>query len=307
MQAFYDFYREYAQWFYSSQLLLAMFGMGATSTVQQFRDVFRRPGVIALVLALQFLVLPALAVAFAWATRLEPTVAAGLVLVMALPSGALTNVVTFIGRGNVPLSITATCASTAICLVATPTVIEVFGAREFPDDFQMPVWETIRSIVLLLVLPLVAGMTIGYVWPSSRNILGKVALWGSVVALAGVWVGALGGGQIEVLQYGLRTPGFLVLWILGTYYLAFWLIFSLRFTKANAFTLAVEVSMRNANLGLALLIPLFGPLTPENYLHQGALYTCLFSGGAMLVVGMLAVGRRHIRFAMQRRAGLEQI
>ncbi|WP_442485183.1 bile acid:sodium symporter family protein [Aeoliella sp. SH292] len=307
MQAFYDFYREYAQWFYSSQLLLAMFGMGATSTVQQFRDVFRRPGVIAMVLALQFLVLPGLAVAFSWSTRLEPTVAAGLVLMMSLPSGALTNVVTFIGRGNVPLSITSTCASTAICLFATPMVIEIFGAREFPDDFQMPIWETIQSILLLLLLPLVAGMTIGHYWPSARQVLGKVALWGSIIALAGVWVGALGGGQIEVLQYGFRTPAILAIWVLGTFYLTFALMSVLRFNKANAFTLAIECSMRNGNLGLALLIPLFGELTPENTLHQGALYTCLFSGGAMLVVGLITVTRRHVRFTMQRRAGLDQI
>lgn len=307
MQAFFDFYREYAEWFYSSQLLLAMFGMGATSTVQQFRDVFRRPVVIVLVLALQFLVLPGLAMAFAWITRLEPTVAVGLILVMSLPSGALTNVVTFIGRGNVPLSITATCASTAICLFATPVVLEFFAAREFPDDFRMPIEETVQSILLLLLLPLVAGMVIGHYWPSSRNLLGKLALWGSIIALTGVWVGALGGGQIKVLQYGLHTPGFLILWILVTYYLTFCLTMALRYTKADSFTLAVEVSMRNANLGLALLIPLFGPLTPDNYLHQGALYTCLFSGGAMLVVGLMAVGRRHIRFALQRRAGLEEV
>lgn len=307
MSLFFDYYREHSQLFYNTQLVLAMLGMGATSTLQQFRDVFRRPTYIALVMVLQFVLMPLLAVFYVKVFGIDPAIGIGLVLLMALPSGTLSNIITFLGRGNVPLSVTATCASTVLCLVVTPLVLQVFAARQMPDDFQMPLDKTVVSIVLLLLLPLSVGMTIGYVWPAWRDRLAKLAVWGSTIALVGVWVGAIGGGQIKILQYGWRTPalliGFVVITLLATYCLTL----ALKYAQADAFTLGVEVSMRNANLGLALLVPLFGVLTPENKMHQGALYTVLFGGGSMLVVGMMAVVRRHARFARQRRAGLKEV
>ncbi len=127
MNAFFEFYHEHEAVFYSTQLVLAMLGMGATSTLQQFRDVLRAPGNIALVLALQFLVMPLLAVAFGRLTGMPSEIVIGLILLMALPSGSLSNILTFLGRGSVPLSIAATCASTALCLLATPLVLKVFA------------------------------------------------------------------------------------------------------------------------------------------------------------------------------------
>ncbi len=305
MSSFLEFYRQHSELFYNAQLILAMFGMGATSTVEQFRAVFRRPTDIGLVLGMQFLVMPTVAVAFAWATRLAPEVAVGLVLMMALPSGTLSNIITFLGRGNVPLSVTATCASTAICLLATPLVLQLFAAQQLPSDFQMPLDQTVLSIVTLLMLPLLLGMVVGSRWPGSRGLLSKLAVWGSMIAVAGVWVGALGGGQIKVFEYGWATPVWLVVFIIVSLVGTNWLTQAIRYQKSDAFTLAVEVSMRNGNLGVALCLPLFGPLPDAN--HKGALYTCLFAGGAMMVIGLIAVGRRLWRFSRQRRAGREQV
>jgi bile acid:Na+ symporter, BASS family len=307
MQSFFQFYREHSQLFYNTQLVLAMLGMGATSTVQQFRDVFRRPGDIGLILALQFLLMPTLAVLFANVLSLNPSIGIGLVLLMALPSGTLSNIITFLGRGNVPLSVTATCASTVACLAITPLVLQTFASRQLPSDFRMPLDKTVLSICMLLLLPLLAGMAIGHRWPAGRELLAKLAVWGSTIALACVWVGAIGGGQIKILQYGWRTPALIILFVISTLLITYWIALALRYSQADAFTQGVEVSMRNGNLGLALLVPLFDVLTPANTVHQGALYTVLFGGGSMLVVGMIAVARRHLRFARKRRAGLEEV
>lgn len=304
MQPFFEFYRENSQLFYNTQLVLAMLGMGATSTASQFRGVFRRPGDIGLVLLLQFALMPLLAVLFVKGVQLDPHIGVGVVLLMALPSGTLSNIITFLGRGNVPLSVTATCASTIACLAITPIVLRVFASRELPEDFQMPLDKTIWSIGLLLLLPLAVGMILGRAWSERREQLSKLAVWGSTIALVCVWVGAIGGGQIKVFEHGLRTPGLIILFVVLTLLLSYWITLALKYRRADAFTLGVEVSMRNANLGLALLVPLFGP--PTTPYHQGALYAVLFGGGSMLVVGTIAVARRHLRFARQRRAGLQQ-
>lgn len=301
MQVFFDFYREHEEFFYSMQLILAMLGMGATSSLQQFRDVLRSPGNIALVLGLQFLAMPTLALMFGKATGLPNEIAIGLILLVSLPSGSLSNIITFLGRGNVPLSIAATCASTSLCLLVTPLVLRVFGARQLPSDFVVPVNDTIVNILLLLLLPLAVGMMLGDRWPRTRRPLSKLAVGGSLVALSCVIVGAIGGGRIDVFHYGWHIPAWLIVFVVLNLLAAYWISLALRYSKPDAFTLGVEVSMRNGNLGVALCIPLFGALTPENLLHQGSLYTCLFAGGTMLVVGMVAAGRRHLRFASRRR------
>ncbi|MCO6047782.1 bile acid:sodium symporter family protein [Aeoliella sp. ICT_H6.2] len=307
MQSFLDFYREHSQLFYNLQLVLAMLGMGANTTVGQFRGVFRRPWAIALVLALQFLLMPLFAVLLARTMPIDPAIGVGLVLLAALPSGTLSNIITFLGRGNVPLSVTATCASTVTCLIVTPIVIELFASKALPEHFQMPLDRTIWSIFILLLMPLAAGMAIGHFWHKNRHHFAKLAVWGSTIALVGVWVGALGGGQIEITQYGWIAPGVIVLFVVASQIITFELSKLLGYSRTDGFTQGIEVSMRNGNLGLALLIPLFGVLTPTNVYHQGALYTMLFGGGAMTVFGLLYTGRRHLRFARQRRAGLEEV
>ncbi len=307
MQTFFDFYRANEGVFYSTQLVLAMLGMGATSTLQQFRDVLRAPGNIALLLGLQFVLMPLLAVGFGKATGVPNEIAIGLVLLVALPSGSLSNIMTFLGRGNVPLSITATCDSTTVCLVVTPLVLRLFAARQLPTDFEVPLDKTVVQITLLLLLPLAVGMAIGDRWPRSRRPLSRLAVGGSMIALACVVVGAIGGGRIDVLHYGWKTPAWLAAFVVATLLLTYWFCLALRYAKSDAFTLGIEVAMRNGNLGVALCIPLFGTLTESNLLHQGALYVCLFGGGAMLVIGMIAVVRRQFRFARKNRAGINEV
>lgn len=307
MEPLFDFYRQHEEFFYATQLVLAMFGMGATLSLRQFYDVVTRPTKIGLVLAFQFLAMPLVAVAVAHLAGLPNEIGTGLVLLVALPSGALSNVVTFLGRGNVPLSVTSTCASTACCLVMTPLVLRVFASQRLPADFQIPVDETVVNILLLLLLPLSIGMAVGYQWPFMRKHLSRLAVGGSMVVLLCVVVGAIGGGRIDIFHYGWATPVWIIVFVTVTLLLTYGLTLALRYPQADAFTLGIEVAMRNGNLGIALCIPLFEPLTEDNLLHQGSLYVCLFGAGTMMVVGMAAVARRHLRFARQRRAGLPEV
>lgn len=299
MESVFEFYRRHEEFFYASQLILAMLGMGATLSLRQFRDILRAPGSIALVLALQFLLMPAVAVALGRVLAMPHEIVVGLVLLMALPSGALSNIMTFLGKGNLPLSITATCASTASCLLITPLVLGLFVARDVADDFTVPLDKTVLSILFLLLLPLAAGMTLGHRWPGLQRPLSRLAVAGSLLILLCIVVGAIGGGRIDVAAYGWRTPAYLVVVVVLSLLFTHSVARLLRYANTDAYTLSIEVALRNGNLGVALCVSLFGPLTESNLLHQGALYVCLFGGGAMVVVGLVAVVRRQMSIARQ--------
>ena len=119
----FSFTDDVAYWTAATQLVLAMAGMGATLTLEQFREIARRPHPIGLVLFLQYVIFPGLAALCGWMYSWPPGVAIGLVLMNAVPSGSMTNVYTYLGLGNVTLSIVMTCASTALCFVATPLAL----------------------------------------------------------------------------------------------------------------------------------------------------------------------------------------
>jgi len=312
MHLFFNFYHQHTLLIADSQLVLAMLGMGATLTVGQFRNILRTPASIGLMLLLQFGVMPAIALWVARAAGLPDEIAIGLVLLMALPSGSQSNIITYLGRGNVPLSITSTCASTVICLVITPLVLQFFASQQLPEDFVVPTDKTVWSIATKLLIPLAFGMAIGARFPQAKETVSRWAIGGSLVALSAIVVGALGGGQIKVFEYGWQTPALMIGVIVGSLLITYWITLLLRYPQAEAFTLAIEVAMRNGNLGVALCIPLFGLPTSgstqePNLLYQGGLYATLFGGGAMMFIGLAAVARRHLRFARQRRAGQPEV
>src|SRR5262245_10314227 len=95
---------------------MALFGMGATLSVAQFAEVFRTPKSFALGLTVQWLYVPALAIAFTYAFDLSAGWAVGLCLVAAVPGGAFSNLLTFFSRGNIALSIAVCAITTATCI-----------------------------------------------------------------------------------------------------------------------------------------------------------------------------------------------
>jgi len=99
---------------------LVMFGMGMTLTWGNFAEIFRRPALLGLGTLLQFLVMPLAAWLIAVVLDLPPALFAGLVLVGSCPGGTASNVVCYLARGDVALSISLTTVSTLFAVIATP-------------------------------------------------------------------------------------------------------------------------------------------------------------------------------------------
>ena len=97
-----------------------MFGMGITLTTDDFAAVLKSPKQVALGVAAQFVVMPLLGFGLAMAFALPPSLAVGLILVTCCPGGTASNVVTYLARGNLALSVLLTMASTILAIVLTP-------------------------------------------------------------------------------------------------------------------------------------------------------------------------------------------
>src|SRR5690606_36236741 len=128
-------------------------GMGATLSWADFANIFRRPGAVLFVVSLQFLVMPLVVVAVGLTGIVPQEILLGLYLLVALPSGAQSNVFTYLGRGDVPLSITATCASTVVCLVLTPLLLRLSWSFALPGGFTMPVGSIVGCLLWQMLGP----------------------------------------------------------------------------------------------------------------------------------------------------------
>ena len=156
---FAEFYVQYEYWFAAVQLVLAMLGMGATLTGKDFRDVVSEPRAVSLGTIIQIVVVPLSAYLFLRLLGIQDGVAVGLALIAAIPGGTVSNIFTFLARGNSALSISITALTTLACLVTTPLILSALIGDYLPADFAMPRLKIIREIAFTLLLPLALGMT----------------------------------------------------------------------------------------------------------------------------------------------------
>jgi BASS family bile acid:Na+ symporter len=294
----------YAQFEYSlaaSQLILSMIGMGATLTRTEFRAILRTPQTVAGVMVVQYVVLPALATGVAHLMGVHPGIALGMVLINSVPSGSFTNVFTYLGRGNVTLSIVMTCASTAVCFVATPLAVDWFSAAELPDDFHIPFSKTVFPVVAFLLVPMLIGMGIARCFPRHKHQIAKWAVRASLLPLALIIVGSLGSGRIDLTEYGWDVPIVLAAFVYATFVLTRRIAKLIGYNWSDAFTIGIEVCVRNGNLAIALVASLFPATAHNDAIGRGVFFVTLFSAGAMIVLGLLSAVQRRILLAYEQR------
>jgi bile acid:Na+ symporter, BASS family len=142
-------------------LQIIMFGMGSQLSVKNFADVIKMPKGVAIGVVCQFTIMPVVGFTVATLFNFPPEIAAGIILVGSSPSGLASNVMTFIARANLALSVTLTTVATLLAPIMTPSLMKLLAGRFVPIDF----WEMMLSIINIVILPIIAGLifnAIGY-------------------------------------------------------------------------------------------------------------------------------------------------
>lgn len=260
---------------------LIMFGMGLTLTGPQLTAVLRRPRWLLLGIGLQFLIMPALAWGIAAKLGLPATLAAGLILVGACPGGTASNVMTYLARGDVALSVAMTAASTFVAPLLTPWVmLWLAGAR-----VDVPALAMFIDILRIVLLPVLAGMLL-------RRYLAAVAkrLAGWLPGLSMLLIALIVAIILALNRHQLAATGAVVA---TAVVLHNGLGFALGYLgarlggagPAQRRAIAIEVGMQNSGLATALAIKFLPPLA--------ALPAALFSVWQNLAgLGLAALWRR---------------
>ena len=288
---FAEFYVQYEYWFAAVQLVLAMLGMGATLTGKDFRDVVSEPRAVSLGTIIQIVVVPLSAYLFLRLLGIQDGVAVGLALIAAIPGGTVSNIFTFLARGNSALSISITALTTLACLVTTPLILSALIGDYLPADFTMPRLKIIREIAFTLLLPLALGMTYLYLYPRSAPAVSRWCIRGSLLVILMIVIGSAVAGRLDVAQFGYSNIVLVVVFALLLAVMAHLVSRMLRLVPRDAAAVEFEVVVRNVNLGVLLKASLF-PAAASHLAGLGdmVLFTLLLYGGLQLLVGALLIG-----------------
>lgn len=232
---------------------LVMFGMGITLTGQHFLAVLRRPFPVLLGVSLQFLVMPLAAWLIAVLLGLPPQPAAGLILLGSCPGGTASNVICYLARGDVALSISLTAVSTLLAVVATPLLTLLYAGQSVP----VPVLDMLLSIFRIIFLPVMLGVAVNHFMHDRlapvRGVFPVISVLAIVVIIA--IIVALNHDQLQFMAGGVAVAVIAhnLFGLLAGYWLPRWLGREPRECR----TLAIEVGMQNSGLAVALAVKYF--------------------------------------------------
>jgi bile acid:Na+ symporter, BASS family len=286
----FDWYPDNEYHFARAQLVLFTLGMGMTLSLTDFLEIIRRPHSFVAGLIGQLLVIPFVAVLINVVGNFEPGIAIGLILVAAMPGGALSKFFAYLGRGNMALSISLTGVTTLLTLVSVPLMLQLLATRYIPDEFAMPVEAIVFDVALCLLLPLVVGLFIARLWPQHHRLLSKICIRIGLIVVIVMVAGSLGSGRIHPAQYGLSAPVAIIVFCLAGQQLNMLPFRLFGWPRPDRMAVGIEITMRNMNLALLIKARIF-PATDK--VGDAVLFVILFYAGAAMVIGFpLALNHR---------------
>jgi BASS family bile acid:Na+ symporter len=234
---------------------LIMLGMGLTLRVEDFTRVARYPSWVFVGLLLQYTVMPASGWLLARLLGLPPPLAVGLILVSCCPGGTASNVISYLARANVALSVTMTAISTMGAVVLTPSLTQMLAGSRMNVDGWGLFFETIKVVVL----PVTLGAVLNRYAPRFTRKATVVSPLIAVLLIAMIVASILGAGLTRIAAGGLRLIGAVLSLHLSGFVLGYLLSRIVSRNESVARTVAIEVGMQNSGLGAHLARSNFPP------------------------------------------------
>jgi len=231
-------------------LQIIMFGMGTELSLKDFANVVKMPKGIIIGIACHYIIMPLIGFTVAKAFNFPPEIAAGIILVGCCPSGLASNVMCFLARANLALSVSVTTISTMLAPFLTPLLMRLLGGSFVAIDFWGMVWE----ITKIVIIPVGAGLGFHYLVRGRFSWLDKAMPLVSMVGIAFILVIITAAGRDNLMKVGALLLIATFIHNIAGFFLGYWSARLLRFQERDCRTIALEVGMQNAGLasGLAL-------------------------------------------------------
>jgi BASS family bile acid:Na+ symporter len=231
-------------------LQVIMFGMGTAMSFNDFYGVIKMPKGVFVGLICQFSIMPVLGFTLATAFDFPAEIAAGVVLIGSSPSGLASNVMAYLAKANIALSVTLTAVATLIAPFMTPILMKYLAGSFVPIDFV----SMMISIVKIVILPIVIGLVFNHFFHGKAKWLDQTM---PIISMAGITLIIMiitAAGRDDLLTIGMLLIIAAIIHNLMGYLLGYWGCRLLKMKEQDCRTIALEVGMQNGGLasGIAL-------------------------------------------------------
>lgn len=243
-------------------LACMMFGVSLRLRVDDFKRILRAPHAPVAGLVAQFLILPSITCLATWWFRVPAPLALGMILVASCPGGTYSNIMTWLGRASVPVSVSMTAVSSLAAVVMTPFNFAFYGhlnpyTRDLLREIAIDPLQMLLLVLVVLALPMLLGMRFGYRRPELARRLEQPMRLAALAVLLGFVVIAVVRDFQLLIDYGDRIVGLVVLHNLAALALGAVIGWLIRLPRDERRAVTMEVGIQNSALGLSILFTFF--------------------------------------------------
>lgn len=229
-------------------LMVVMFGMGLTLKFEDFKLIMSRPKDVIIGFCAQFIIMPLIALFLVKIFNLPPELAVGVILVGTCPGGTSSNVMTFLAKGDVALSVTMTSFSTIFAPILTPFLTKfLIGAT-----VEVNVMSMFISIIQVVILPIGLGFVINKFFGKITEKFVKVLPLVSVTAIVAIVAAVVSANSARIMTSGLLIIAVVILHNSLGYTVGYFLAKLIGMDLSKRKAVAIEVGMQNSGLATSL-------------------------------------------------------
>ncbi|WP_200410865.1 bile acid:sodium symporter family protein [Virgibacillus salexigens] len=227
---------------------IVMFGMGMNMKPVDLKLVLTKPIPVLIGVLIQFSIMPLIAYGIATLLQLPPMLAAGIILVGCVPGGTASNVMVYLAKGNVALSIAMTSFSTLLSPMLTPLLLYLLAGQWMPvNPFAM-----FLSIIQVIIIPIALGIIIQKFLPNIVEKSSQALPFISVIAISGVVAAVVSGNTENIAASGILIFLTVIIHNLSGLLLGYVIAMALRLDADMRRAISIEVGIQNAGLGVSL-------------------------------------------------------
>lgn len=263
-------------------LMIVMFGMGLTLKFEDFKVVFTRPKDIIIGAIAQFTIMPLLAFLLSIIFKLPNELAVGVILVGTCPGGTSSNVMTYLAKGDVALSVGMTSVSTILAPIATPLLTLLYaGQRVNVNAVNMFI-----SIVQVVIIPIGLGFIINRFFHKFTNHIKEILPLISVLAIVSIVAAVVSANSSRLMQVGYLIIIVVILHNCLGYLLGFIVGKLLRLNNSKCKAISIEVGMQNSGLATSLAATHFASMPLATI--PGAIFSVWHNISGSIVANIMA-------------------
>lgn len=259
-------------------LMMIMFFMGITLTLDQFRDVLKRPQILGLGVFMQYSIMPLAALLVSRLLELSTELTIGMILVGSSPGGTASNVVCYLARGNVALSVSLTMLSTLLAFIMTPALVWIYVGEHVP----VPVLDMLLSVLKIVLIPVLLGTVLNtYLGQHLFRIKAVFPLISMLIIILVIAI-VVALNQSKISTMGLLIVTAVILHNICGLTAGYGIAKLVGMDRITCRTLAIETGMQNSGLSVALAIKYFSATAAL----PGALFSIWHNLSGSLVAGL---------------------